>query len=88
MADEFFLLLNVPKIAHIAARQKFFLAHEREQPFAQDKRRQAGVGFVQQRLLAQEVVLSAVLDRLEKFLIEQRAGQHFGVGVIDNVILE
>ena len=63
--------------------QEFFFAHEREQPFAQDKRRQAGVGFVQQRLFAQEIVLSAVLDRLEKFSIEQRARQDFGVAVID-----
>ena len=52
------------------------------------KRRQAGVGFVQQRLFAQEVVLSAVVNGLEKVLIEQCAGQHFGVGVIGDVVLE
>ena len=74
------MFLNIPEIAHVASIEELFLAHEGEQPFAQDQRRQTGVGFIQQGLVAQEVVLTALVNGIEKFAVEQRARQDFGVG--------
>ena len=88
LIDDFFLLLNVPEIAHVAAGEKFLLTYVREQPFAKKQRRQPGVGLVQQSLFAQEVVLGAVVNGVQKVRVEQSARQHFRILVIDDVVFE
>src|SRR5581483_2482773 len=86
--DQLLLLPDVPEVAQVAASEEFFFAHEREQPLAQDQGRKPRTGFVEQGLLAQEFVLRAFVNRAQEFLIQQRAGQHFGVPPIDDVVLE
>src|SRR4030095_6150973 len=87
-ADNFFLLLNIPKIAHIASRKELFRLYQRKQTFPEQECRQAGSRLIEEGLLAQKFVLIPVPNSIEKFFVQEGAGDHVGSLMKYHVILE
>ena len=82
------MLLNIPKIAHVAPREQFFRLYERKQTFPEQECRQTGPRLIEQGLLAQEFVLIPVPNSIEKLLVQERAGDHVGSPMKYHVVLE